>query len=121
MSALQVASSSGRRAWSAAIEAPSFQDLCTDSAISSGCVGRFGFDSFEAMPPVGATVTITFLVMMDLPGFACLRYTCRQPRFVPASYVMPSRHHERGGHGLYDFIILIEGRIPDGDEPLVPA
>ena len=59
MSALQVAWSSGRRACSAATAAPALQDLSTESAISSGCVGRLGLACLDAMPPVGATVTMT--------------------------------------------------------------
>src|SRR5829696_6373777 len=59
MSALHVAWSSGRRACSAATAAPASHDLRTDSAISSGCVGRLGFACLDAMPPVGATVTMT--------------------------------------------------------------
>src|SRR3954464_2746351 len=47
--------------------APAFHDLNTDSAISAGCVGRFGFCAFEAMPPVGATVTITLPVITRSP------------------------------------------------------
>src|SRR5215218_3293584 len=59
MSALHVAWSSGRRACKAAMAAPSLNDLWTDSAISSGWVGRFGLACLDAMPPVGATVTMT--------------------------------------------------------------
>src|SRR5919107_893677 len=64
MSALHVAWSSGRRACRAAIAAPSLKDLWTDSAISSGCVGRFGLACLDAMPPVGATVTMTLFDAM---------------------------------------------------------
>src|SRR3712207_9068054 len=59
MSALHVAWSSGRRACSAAMAAPALHDLWTDSAISSGWVGRLGVACLDAMPPVGATVTMT--------------------------------------------------------------
>lgn len=46
--------------------APSFQDLCTLLAISSGWVGRFGFCALLAMPSVGATVTATLFVAWEL-------------------------------------------------------
>src|SRR5918993_104066 len=59
MSALQLAWSSGRRACSAATAAPALHDLSTETAISSGCVGRLGLACLDAMPPVGATVTMT--------------------------------------------------------------
>src|SRR5918993_1818183 len=64
MSALQLAWSSGRRACSAATAAPALHDLSTDSAISSGWVGRLGFACLDAMPPVGATVTMTLFDAM---------------------------------------------------------
>src|SRR5918993_1915632 len=68
MSALQLAWSSGRRACSAATAAPALHDLSTDSAISSGWVGRLGLACLDAMPPVGATVTMTlFDAMLKLP------------------------------------------------------
>ncbi len=65
MSALQVAWSSGRRAWMATIEAPAFQHFTTSSAISSGCVGRAGFALFIDIPPVGATVTMIFAMQIS--------------------------------------------------------
>ena len=58
--------------------APALHDLRTDSAISSGWVGRFGFDAFDAMPPVGATVIMVLLLT---------RFSLTRPRlaFPPAA------------------------------------
>src|SRR5471030_2644179 len=95
MSALQVASSSGRRAWMATIEAPAFQQAVTTSAISSGWVGSAGLAVFIDMPPVGAMVTMIFamwrlsLVDLDLaslkagalrPGKLSSRLAARERR-----------------------------------------
>jgi len=65
-SGLQVAPSSGRRAWMATTLAPAFQQRSTSSAISAGWVGRWGFCDLWAMPPVGAMVTMTLRLLIGV-------------------------------------------------------